>query len=74
VAEAGQRTLRLYGQLNMSGLVSYTYLATHHLFMAGISYLYAIWHSPVVRSRLVSLAHHLWALEVSSLLVLLLLL
>ncbi|KAK6828031.1 hypothetical protein PG987_011372 [Apiospora arundinis] len=34
------------------GLVNYTYLATHHLFMAGISYLYAIWHSRIVRSRL----------------------
>lgn len=52
VAEAGQRILRLYRQLHLIGLVNYTYLATHHLFMAGISYLYAIWHSPVVRSRL----------------------
>ena len=54
VAEAGQKILRLYRQLHLVGLVNYTYLATHHLFMAGISYLYAIWHSPVVRSRLVS--------------------
>ncbi|EEP82298.1 conserved hypothetical protein [Uncinocarpus reesii 1704] len=52
VAEAGQRTLRLYRQLHRVRLVNYTYLATHHLFMAGISFLYAIWHSPVVRSRL----------------------
>ncbi|KAI2629441.1 fungal-specific transcription factor domain-containing protein [Xylaria nigripes] len=52
VAEAGQRTLRLYRQLHLQGLVNYTYLATHHLFIAGISYLYAIWHSLVVRSRL----------------------
>lgn len=54
VAEAGQKIVRIYRQLHLSGLVSYTYLSTHHLFMAGISYLYAIWHSPVVRSRLVS--------------------
>lgn len=54
VAEAGQRTLRLYRSLHRLKLVNYTYLATHHLFMAGISFLYAIWHSPVVRSRLVS--------------------
>ena len=54
VAEAGQRILRLFRQLHVVGLVNYTYLATHHLFMAGISYLYAIWHSPIVRSRLVS--------------------
>lgn len=55
VAEAGQKILRIYRQLHLSGLVSYTYLSTHHLFMAGISYLYAIWHSPIVRSRLVSI-------------------
>lgn len=54
VAEAGQKILRLYRQLHLVGLVNYTYLATHHLFTAGISYLYAIWHSPIVRSRLVS--------------------
>jgi hypothetical protein len=53
VAEAGQRVLRLYRQLHRVHLVNYTFLATHHLFMAGISFLYAIWHSPVVRSRLV---------------------
>lgn len=54
VAEAGQKILRIYRQLHLSSLVSYTYLSTHHLFTAGISYLYAIWHSPTVRSRLVS--------------------
>lgn len=54
VAEAGQRIMRLYRQLHVAGVVNYTYLATHHIFMAGISYLYAIWHSPIVRSRLVS--------------------
>lgn len=53
VAEAGQRTLRLYRSLHRLKLVNYTFLATHHLFMAGISFLYAIWHSPIVRSRLV---------------------
>lgn len=56
VAEAGQKILRIYRQLHLSGLVSYTYLSTHHLFTAGISYLYAIWHSPIVRSRLVRVA------------------
>jgi hypothetical protein len=54
VAEAGQRVLRLYRQLHRVHLVNYTFLATHHLFMAGISFLYAIWHSHIVRSRLVS--------------------
>jgi len=49
-AEAGQKTLKLYRQLHRLRLVNYTYLATHHLFMAGISFLYAVWHSPVVRA------------------------
>ena len=51
-----------------SGLVNYTYLATHHLFMAGeyvssdcvayslcglgVSFLYAIWHSKEIRGYL----------------------
>ncbi|KAK7608337.1 fungal-specific transcription factor domain-containing protein [Phyllosticta paracitricarpa] len=52
VAEAGQMTLKLYRQLHRVHLVNYTYLATHHLFMAGISFLYALWHSPLVRSHL----------------------
>lgn len=55
VAEAGQRVLRLYRQLHRVHLVNYTFLATHHLFTAGISFLYAIWHSAIVRSRLVCL-------------------
>ncbi|KAH0541452.1 hypothetical protein FGG08_004061 [Glutinoglossum americanum] len=34
VAEAGQRVLRIYRQLHRVHLVNYTFLATHHLFMA----------------------------------------
>lgn len=72
VAEAGSKVLRIYRQLHRVHQVNYTFLATHHLFMAGkcshrisdlefssdlsfflgISFLYAIWHSPLVRSRL----------------------
>ncbi|KAA8913709.1 fungal-specific transcription factor domain-containing protein [Sphaerosporella brunnea] len=52
VAEAGAKVLRIYRQLHRVHQVNYTFLATHHLFMAGISFLYAIWHSPLVRSRL----------------------
>lgn len=40
VAEAGQKVLRLYRQLHCVRLVNYTYLATHHLFMAGWSFLF----------------------------------
>ncbi|RAL16751.1 Zn(II)2Cys6 transcription factor [Aspergillus homomorphus CBS 101889] len=52
VAEAGQKVIRIYRQMHRVRLVNYTYLATHHIFMAGISFLYAIWHSVLVRSRL----------------------
>ncbi|GES62326.1 positive regulator of purine utilization [Aspergillus terreus] len=52
VAEAGQKVIRIYRQMHRVRLVNYTYLATHHIFMAGISFLYALWHSPWVRSRL----------------------
>ena len=36
VAEAGQRVLKLYRQLHKAHVVNYTYLATVHLFMAGM--------------------------------------
>ncbi|OQO10181.1 hypothetical protein B0A48_04538 [Cryoendolithus antarcticus] len=52
VAQAGQTVLKLYRQLHRLKLVNYTFLATHHLFMSGISFLYAIWHSPTVRLHL----------------------
>jgi hypothetical protein len=35
VAEAGQKVLKIYRQLHRIHLVNYTFLATHHLFMAG---------------------------------------
>jgi len=54
VAEAGQKVLRIYRKLHVVHLVSYTFLATHNLFSAGIAFLFAIWHSPSVRRRLVS--------------------
>jgi hypothetical protein len=52
VAQAGQKILKLYRQLHRKYLVNYTYLATHHLFIAGISFLYCLWYSPLVRSYL----------------------
>jgi Fungal specific transcription factor domain/Fungal Zn(2)-Cys(6) binuclear cluster domain len=54
VAEAGQQVLKLYMLLHKEHVVNYTFLATHHLFMAGIAFLYAVWHSGSVRSMLVS--------------------
>ena len=38
IAEAGQKVLMLYRQLHRIHLVNYTYLATVHLFMAGMRY------------------------------------
>ncbi|WPH00233.1 Positive regulator of purine utilization [Acrodontium crateriforme] len=52
VAQAGQTVLKIYRRLHRLKLVNYTFLATHHLFMSGISFLYAIWHSTLVRSQL----------------------
>ncbi|CAG8241283.1 unnamed protein product [Penicillium salamii] len=37
VAEAGQKVIRIYRQLHRVRLVNYTYLATHHIFMAGMN-------------------------------------
>ena len=72
VAEAGQKVLKLYYQLHRDHIVNYTFLATHHLFMAGecsynfahmntqtdvgIAFLYAIWHSATVRTLLVRIS------------------
>ena len=60
VARAGARVLWLYRSLHRVHLVNYTFLATHHLFMAGISFLFAIWQSPAVRSKLVSKSTLIW--------------
>lgn len=46
VAEAGSKVLRLYRQLHRVHQVNYTFLATHHLFMAG-NYPLAIPRFPV---------------------------
>ncbi|KAK5133575.1 hypothetical protein LTR08_007614 [Meristemomyces frigidus] len=52
VGQAGQTVLKIYRGLHRLHLINYTFLATHHIFMSGISFLYAIWHSPMVRSQL----------------------
>lgn len=49
---AGQQVLRIYRQLHLKRLVNYTYLATHHIFICGVSFLYAIWQSPLVRQSI----------------------
>lgn len=42
VAEAGQKVIRIYRQLHRVRLVNYTYLATHHIFMAGMRFTYSL--------------------------------
>lgn len=54
VAEAGQKVIRLYRQLHLQGLIRYTYISTHQLFVAGMSYLEAIHSSETLRGRVVS--------------------
>lgn len=44
--------IHLDRQLHRMHVINYTFLATVHLFMAGIAFLYAVWHSATVRSRL----------------------
>jgi hypothetical protein len=46
VAEAGQKVLKLYRQLHRIHLVNYTFLATHHLFMAGEKFCPTSYHRP----------------------------
>ena len=46
VAEAAQRTLRIYRQLHRIRMVNYTYLSTHSIFMCG-TFLYAIAAVPI---------------------------
>lgn len=53
VAEAGQKVLKLYRQLHRVHLVNYTFLATHHLFMAGIQ------HFPQPRATMLTGIRHL---------------
>lgn len=43
VAEAGQKVIRIYRQLHRVRLVNYTYLATHHIFMAGMLSSVVMW-------------------------------
>ncbi|CAZ82071.1 unnamed protein product [Tuber melanosporum] len=51
IADSGSRIIRLYRQLHREKCINYTWLACHNLFMAGTSYLYALWHSREVRRK-----------------------
>jgi len=51
IADSGSRIIRLYRQLHREKSINYTWLACHNLFVAGTSYLYALWHSREVRRK-----------------------
>lgn len=51
IAEAGQEVIRNYYALYQKRAINYTWVAVQNLFMAGTSYLYALYHSPDVRNN-----------------------
>lgn len=51
IADSGSRIIRLYRRLHHEDCINYTWLACHNLFMAGTSYLCALWHCPEVRRQ-----------------------
>lgn len=51
IADSGSRIIRLYRRLHHENCINYTWLACHNLFMAGTSYLCALWHCPEVRRQ-----------------------
>lgn len=46
IAESGEKVIQHYQNLHRHRSVNYTWVAVHNLFMAGTSYLYALYHSP----------------------------
>lgn len=49
IADAGEKVILHYKNLHRHRSVNYTWVAVHNLFMAGTSYLYALYHSPMLR-------------------------
>lgn len=49
IADAGEKVIQLYQNLHRHRSVNYTWVAVHNLFMAGTSYLFALYHSPKLR-------------------------
>lgn len=49
VAQAGENVINLYHNLHHHRRINYTWVAVHNLFMAGTSYLYALYHLPSLR-------------------------
>lgn len=51
IAESAEQVILNYLELNNERRNNYTWVVVHNLFMAGTSYLYAIYHSPEVRAN-----------------------
>jgi hypothetical protein len=51
IAESGEQVIKKYHELHKNKCINYTWVAVHNLFMAGTSYLYALYHSPEVQSN-----------------------
>lgn len=50
IAESGEKVIQNYHELYNKKAINYTWVVVHNLFMAGTSYLYALYHSPEVRA------------------------
>lgn len=50
IAEAGEKVIQVYLEMNSQRNINYTWVVVHNLFMAGTSYLYALYHSPELRA------------------------
>ena len=50
IADAGEKVIKKYHELHRKRNINYTWVAVHNLFMAGTSYLYALYHSAEVRA------------------------
>lgn len=51
IAESGEQVIKNYHSLFHKRCINYSWVAVHNLFMAGTSYLYALYHSPHVRGE-----------------------
>ena len=51
IAEAGEKVIQIYSDMNNQRVINYTWVVVHNLFMAGTSYLYALYHSPELRAK-----------------------
>lgn len=50
IADSGSKIIKAYRHLHREKSINYTWLACHNLFMAGTSYLCALWQCPEVRA------------------------